>query len=65
MIEGFELIAAVEEGVAEEAVEDEQRPVTSDLSAEADHGPVIKRISRGALKMLKKHIDTLSLSIEE
>ncbi|GJJ70416.1 ubiquitin-conjugating enzyme E2 O [Entomortierella parvispora] len=65
VIEGFELIAAAEDGVADEVVEEGQQQVTSDSSAETNHGPVIKRISRGALKMLKKHIDTLSLSIEE
>ncbi|KAK3809579.1 MAG: hypothetical protein J3Q66DRAFT_354282 [Benniella sp.] len=68
VIEGLELIARSEaaidagkEGEADESVPQEDK----DGNSEGSPGPVLKRISKGALKVLKKHIDTLSLSLEE
>lgn len=59
MIEGLELIARSEAAI--EGTEDNSVPNgDSDTSV-----GFVKRISKGALKMLKKHIDTLSLSLEE
>lgn len=66
MIEGLELIAHSEaeaDAEAESADGTEQQDESNDTEKEA--GPVIKRISKGALKMLKKHIDALSHFLEE
>jgi ubiquitin-conjugating enzyme E2 O len=70
VVEGLQLIAATEgpDGYSQQLTAD-----SSDSGADAtineiltkNNGLVIKRISRGALKMLKKHINTLKLSIEE
>lgn len=38
---------------------------TSSESGSQDGNVAVDRISKGALKLLKKHIDTLSLSLEE
>lgn len=68
VIEGLELIARSE---ANSDVEGEEEGEGSDSNSGsggvegASSGPVMKRISKGALKMLKKHIDNLSLSLEE
>ncbi|KAG0258694.1 hypothetical protein BG011_003152 [Mortierella polycephala] len=71
VIEGFELIAASEATINTD-MEETGGQEDAD-AADAAHGspagmaprPVITRISKGALMMLKKHIDTLSLSLEE
>lgn len=66
MIEGLELIAhsEAEAGSKAETVDSiEQQDESNDTERET--GPMIKRISKGALKMLKKHIDALSHFLEE
>lgn len=66
MIEGLELIAHSEveaESNDESAVSIEQQDESN--GAEKETGPMIRRISKGALKMLKKHIDALSHFLEE
>ncbi|KAF9127721.1 hypothetical protein BGW39_005675 [Mortierella sp. 14UC] len=67
VIEGLELIAHSE---AEADAESAENPASLEDSngvsdTEKDAGPMIKRISKGALKMLKKHIDALSHFLEE
>ncbi|KAG0001731.1 hypothetical protein BGZ79_004220 [Entomortierella chlamydospora] len=64
VIEGLELIARSEAGVDTQAEEQVGGNANGDAEEET-HRPAIKTISKGALKMLKKHIDTLSLSLEE
>ncbi|KAF9214147.1 hypothetical protein BGZ59_004238 [Podila verticillata] len=50
----------------ENGVKKEVEPVdTSPESGSQDGKVAVDRISKGALKLLKKHIDTLSLSLEE
>jgi len=68
VIEGLELVARSEAAIdagkdseADDSVSNEDK----DGNSEDSPGSVLKRISKGALKMLKKHIDTLSLSLEE
>ncbi|KAF9898502.1 hypothetical protein BX616_003940, partial [Lobosporangium transversale] len=61
VIEGLELIARSEAATETEAERDD----ANDSDSPSKPGPVLKHISKGALKMLKKHIDTLSLSLEE
>ncbi|KAF9087619.1 hypothetical protein BGX23_007983 [Mortierella sp. AD031] len=65
VIEGLELIAHSEaeaESADSNGHQDESNGVAE---TEKDTGPVIKHISKGALKMLKKHIDALSHFLEE
>ncbi|KAF9962960.1 hypothetical protein BGZ70_007756 [Mortierella alpina] len=64
VIEGLELIARSEANSDPDG-EEEGEGSGSGSEQEASSGPVMKRISKGALKMLKKHIDNLSLSLEE
>lgn len=65
MIEGLELIA-YSEAEADAEVESPDGAEQQDESKGTEEaGPVIKRISKGALKMLKKHIDALSHFLEE
>ncbi|KAI8601300.1 hypothetical protein EDD21DRAFT_374849 [Dissophora ornata] len=61
VIEGLELIARSEAAADTEDVEER----AGDGFEEGKSAQAMKRISKGALKMLKKHIDTLSLSLEE
>ena len=66
MVEGLELIAASEgEECSQQATADSGADTTINETITRNDSLVIKQISRGALKMLKKHIDTLGLSIEE
>ncbi|KAF9359745.1 hypothetical protein BGX26_011518 [Mortierella sp. AD094] len=71
VIEGLELVARSEAGVdtqTDEAKGQVDGQADGDVEEETDntaYRPAIKSISKGALKMLKKHIDTLSLSLEE
>ncbi|KAG0371329.1 hypothetical protein BC939DRAFT_456985 [Gamsiella multidivaricata] len=76
VIEGLELIARSEAAAETENMDSNKNQNNTsnsiinttpdnDPTFEAEPGLVIKRISKGALKMLKKHIDTLSLSLEE
>ncbi|KAF9563770.1 hypothetical protein EC968_004713 [Mortierella alpina] len=62
VIEGLELIARSE---ANSGLDGEEEGEGSSSESRQDASPVMKRISKGALKMLKKHIDSLSLSLEE
>ncbi|KAF9937602.1 hypothetical protein BGZ67_001059 [Mortierella alpina] len=62
VIEGLELIARSE---ASSGIDGGEEGSGSGSEQDALSGPVMKRISKGALKMLKKHIDNLSLSLEE
>ncbi|KAF9114604.1 hypothetical protein BGX27_010360 [Mortierella sp. AM989] len=67
VIEGLELVARTEAAAdtqTEEFKEQANEKSESDMDS-TKHGPAITSISKGALKMLKKHIDTLSLSLEE
>lgn len=73
VIEGLELIARSEAAseVQEETEEAETKTKTNGDSRDGEHKEengskmAVDRISKGALKLLKKHIDTLSLSLEE
>ncbi|KAF9187278.1 hypothetical protein BGZ51_001435 [Haplosporangium sp. Z 767] len=67
VIEGLELIAGSEADmdVAEGQVDAGAVDVAHGNPTGTAPGPMITRISKGALKMLKKHIDTLSLYLEE
>ncbi|KAG0319887.1 hypothetical protein BGZ99_004862 [Dissophora globulifera] len=71
VIEGLELIARSEAATTtdRDGEEKEAEKVGEEAEAEAEiargAGQGFVRISRGALKMLKKHIDSLSLSLEE
>ncbi|KAF9326960.1 hypothetical protein BG006_009673 [Podila minutissima] len=74
VIEGLELIARSEAAseVQEETEETETKTKTNRDSQDGEHKEkngaskmAVDRISKGALKLLKKHIDTLSLSLEE
>ncbi|KAG0220651.1 hypothetical protein BGX31_010746 [Mortierella sp. GBA43] len=67
VIEGLELVArseaAVEAGLEDDKDHDSSTSIEGGDEASPRSG--LKRISKGALKMLKKHIDTLSVSLEE
>ncbi|KAF9435846.1 hypothetical protein BGZ76_005394 [Entomortierella beljakovae] len=67
VIEGLELIDRSETTFEAEAKGssggDENTDETDPSNTES--GSVIKKLTKGALKMLKKHIDALSLSLEE
>ena len=71
MIEGLELIAAAESVAGVEDATKGEQEGTNNAGGEdtqekkKGQGLMIQRISRGALKMLKKHIDALSSFIEE
>ncbi|KAG0064809.1 hypothetical protein BGZ89_008829 [Linnemannia elongata] len=66
VIEGLELIAHSEaEADAEAESVDGSEEQNESNGTEKEAGPMIKRISKGALKMLKKHIDALSHFLEE
>lgn len=49
----------------ENGVKKEVEPVDTSSESGSQDGVAVDRISKGALKLLKKHIDTLSLSLEE
>ncbi|KAF9921581.1 hypothetical protein BGZ65_010245, partial [Modicella reniformis] len=66
VIEGLELIARSEAAAEVETEEDANvSNGAKNGDSEISPGSTMKRISKGALKMLKKHIDSLSLSLEE
>jgi len=73
VIEGLELVAHSEadadadaESSTDNSAEQQDSSINGGASRkEKDVGPVITRISKGALKMLKKHIDALSHFLEE
>ncbi|KAF9922081.1 hypothetical protein FBU30_007833 [Linnemannia zychae] len=65
VIEGLELIANSEAETEGKTLEDIPSENIEDGDFEKATGPMIKQISKGALKMLKKHIDSLSQFLEE
>ncbi|KAI1307210.1 hypothetical protein EDD11_004563 [Mortierella claussenii] len=67
VIEGLELIARSE--ITAETETEQEEDIGDKGKGEGEENgtadSVMRRISKGALKMLKKHIDSLSLSLEE